>query len=338
MASQSSLLQETPYGESKTLPLLEGLTATPKRLPSLCAWDKEGLQLFEQITHNGHYYPFNAEKEVLHRYINNILNVIPPNSTILELGSGSLEKTGVILEALDRIQKPVDYYALDVCADELDRTISALRQKLSLNSCVKCHPLVSTYEDSIPWVAKNKALDSQTLTILWLGSSFANETSIEIQHLFRGFESAKNGSQLAAIQFLVGLDGCKDITKIGHAYDTPDGLSRKFALNSLEHANRWIGHEVFHAPDWVFRGIWDTTQSQYNTCVSPTKEINLVIGSQVVHIPAMELVRVISSRKIGIDQLNDTLVDTGFAVIETWMHSEVDYAVHRICLHTSPSA
>lgn len=66
-----------------------------------------------------------------------------------------MEKTGIILEALDRVKKPVDYYALDVCPHELGRTLEGLRQKLSPNSRVKCHPLVSTYEEAIPWVAKN---------------------------------------------------------------------------------------------------------------------------------------------------------------------------------------
>ncbi|KAE8377793.1 histidine-specific methyltransferase [Aspergillus bertholletiae] len=305
--------------------LRKGLTAMPRRLPSLCAWDKEGLQLFEQITHNKHYYPFYAEKAVLQQSINTILDAIPPNSTILELGSGSLEKTGVILEALDRTQRTVDYYALDICPEELDRTLSVIQRRLSPNSCVRCHPLVSTYEDSISWVAKNQALDSQTLTVLWLGSSIANETPNAIRHLLGGFESAKHGSNLAAMQFLVGLDGCKDIAKINNAYDTPDGLSRKFALNSLQHANNLAGYELFHAADWVFRGFWDSQQSRYNTCIAPTKDVTVALGNELIHIPAMELVHVISSRKIGTDQLRKILVDTGFELMETWMHPEVAY-------------
>ena len=68
--------------------LISGLTASPRRLPTICAWDQEGLQLFEQITHHDHYYPFNAEKRVLYQSISNILEDIPPGSVILELGSG----------------------------------------------------------------------------------------------------------------------------------------------------------------------------------------------------------------------------------------------------------
>ena len=244
-----------------------------------------------------------------------------------------MEKTGIILEALDRIQRPVDYYALDVCPHELDRTLEELRQKLSPNSCVKCHPLVSTYEEAIPWVASNQAFRGQTLTCLWLGSSIANETSSDIQNLLQNFNAAKHESQLANMQFIVGLDGCKDMTKIGLAYDTPDGLSRKFALNSLRHANAIIGHEAFHASDWVFRGIWDSQKPQYTTCVSPTKDVTLTVGSHVIHIPAMELVKVISSRKVGTQELKEILAPTGFVLKDTWMHSEVEYGMYWTMYH-----
>lgn len=245
----------------------------------------------------------------------------------------SLEKTGIILEALDCIEKPVDYYTLDVCPHELDRTLEGLRQRLSPNSCVKCHHLASAYEEAIPWVANNQAFRGQTITCLWLGSSIANETSADIQNLLQNFNAAKHESQLATMQFIISLDGCKDMTKIGLAYDTPDGLSRKFALNSLRHANAIIGHEASHASDWVFREIWDSQQLQYTTCVSPTKDVPLTVGSHMIHIPAMELVKVISSRKIGTQKLKENLAPTGFVLKDIWMHSEVEYGMYWTMHH-----
>lgn len=68
--------------------LTKSLSADERHLPSLCLWDQQGLQLFEDITHSEDYYPFAAEASLLGGNLDSILDHISEGSVILELGSG----------------------------------------------------------------------------------------------------------------------------------------------------------------------------------------------------------------------------------------------------------
>ena len=69
----------------------DGLNVTDgaeKTLPTLLLYDEKGLKLFEDITYLEEYYLTNAEIEVLETNADFIAGTIPPESVILELGSG----------------------------------------------------------------------------------------------------------------------------------------------------------------------------------------------------------------------------------------------------------
>lgn len=57
-------------------------------LPTMLLYDPEGLKLFEKITFLEEYYLTNAEIEVLETYSRRLVDRIPSNSQLLELGSG----------------------------------------------------------------------------------------------------------------------------------------------------------------------------------------------------------------------------------------------------------
>lgn len=78
---------------------LRGLTARPKSLPPKWFYDKRGSDLFEQITQLPEYYPTRAEREILAARATEIVEVTACD-TLIELGSGSSEKTRLLLTAL----------------------------------------------------------------------------------------------------------------------------------------------------------------------------------------------------------------------------------------------
>jgi hypothetical protein len=59
-----------------------------RTLPTLLLYDCEGLRLFEKITYLDEYYLTNAEIEVLTTHAKAIVEQIPENSQLVELGSG----------------------------------------------------------------------------------------------------------------------------------------------------------------------------------------------------------------------------------------------------------
>src|SRR6266571_2018599 len=76
-----------------------GLTAHPKWLPPKWFYDARGSVLFEQITQLDEYYPTRAEREVLAAHAPDIARITGAK-TLIELGSGSSEKTRLLLDAL----------------------------------------------------------------------------------------------------------------------------------------------------------------------------------------------------------------------------------------------
>ena len=76
-----------------------GLTAVPKTLPPKWFYDERGSELFEKITLLPEYYPTRAERSILVAAAPEIAAVTGA-SALVELGSGSSEKTGLLLDAL----------------------------------------------------------------------------------------------------------------------------------------------------------------------------------------------------------------------------------------------
>lgn len=86
-----------------------GLTRRPKTLPPKWFYDARGSDLFEEITRLAEYYPTRAEREILVARAGEIAKVSGAR-TLIELGSGSSEKTRHLLDALPDLHTyvPVD--------------------------------------------------------------------------------------------------------------------------------------------------------------------------------------------------------------------------------------
>jgi uncharacterized SAM-dependent methyltransferase len=72
---------------------LDPPTDTPRTFPTLLLYDAKGLKLFEKITYLDEYYLTNTEIEVLTNHAKRIVERIPDNAQLVELGSGSVIPT-----------------------------------------------------------------------------------------------------------------------------------------------------------------------------------------------------------------------------------------------------
>src|ERR1051325_1754740 len=76
-----------------------GLTSTPKTLPPKYFYDVRGSELFDEITRLPEYYPPRAERSILEARVADIA-ALTSAETLVELGSGTSEKTRLLLAAL----------------------------------------------------------------------------------------------------------------------------------------------------------------------------------------------------------------------------------------------
>src|SRR5512144_56608 len=76
-----------------------GLGATPKTLPPKWFYDDRGSDLFDEITRLDEYYPTRRERRILIDRAREIARNSAAE-TLVELGSGTSEKTRILLDAL----------------------------------------------------------------------------------------------------------------------------------------------------------------------------------------------------------------------------------------------
>lgn len=99
-----------------------GLTSTPKTLPPKWFYDAYGSELFEKITELPGYHVARSERELLVAHADEIATVCGAR-TLVELGSGSSEKTRHLLDALPGLHT---YIPVDVSESALRQAGQAL--------------------------------------------------------------------------------------------------------------------------------------------------------------------------------------------------------------------
>src|SRR6201999_219063 len=105
--------------------VFDGLQSTPKSLPPKWFYDSVGSDLFDQITRLPEYYPTRAEAEILRARAAQIAEVTGAD-TLIELGSGTSEKTRVLLDAMGDAGRLRAFSPFDVCEPALRDAAQAI--------------------------------------------------------------------------------------------------------------------------------------------------------------------------------------------------------------------
>jgi len=111
-------LRPSSYREALRADVLAGLTSTPKTLPPKWFYDQRGSELFDEITRLPEYYPTRTERAILERYATRVASLTGAE-TLVELGSGTSEKTRLLLTALRRAGTLTTFVPFDVDSNVL---------------------------------------------------------------------------------------------------------------------------------------------------------------------------------------------------------------------------
>src|ERR1039458_860918 len=103
----------------------EGLTSVPKSLPSRWLYEGAGSELFELITGLDEYYPTRAERSILGDHATEIV-LISGASRVVELGSGTSEKTRLLLDAFYEVDRLEAFVAMDAAEQTLQGSVEDL--------------------------------------------------------------------------------------------------------------------------------------------------------------------------------------------------------------------
>ena len=223
---------------------LDGLTATPKSLPPKWFYDARGSALFEDITRLPEYYPTRAEREILVARSRDIARITGAK-TLIELGSGSSEKTRLLLDALRAGGTLGAFVPFDV-------SVSALREATA--RIAEHYPALQVHGMAGDFTRHLGRLPSGgTRLVAFLGGTIGNFVPSERAAFLAGLRAAlEPGDWL-----LLGTDLVKDPGVLVAAYDDAAGVTAEFNRNVLHVLNRELGADF--DPD-AFRhvALWDT--------------------------------------------------------------------------------
>ncbi len=203
----------------------DGLTGTPKSLPPKWFYDSIGSDLFDQITRLPEYYPTRAEAEILRDHAQDIAAASGAD-TLVELGSGTSEKTRLLLSALRDSGSLRRFIPFDVDAGMLQAAGAAI---LDEYPGVEIEAVCGDFEEhlgKIPRVGRR--------LVVFLGSTIGNLTSgPRAEFLSTLSDTLQPGDTL-----LLGTDLVKDTGRLVRAYDDSAGVTARFNRNVLSVVNR----------------------------------------------------------------------------------------------------
>ncbi|MFF4620579.1 L-histidine N(alpha)-methyltransferase [Nonomuraea jabiensis] len=202
-----------------------GLTSSPKWLPPKWFYDMAGSELFSRITRLPEYYPTRRELAILRGRAAD-LAAASRADTLVELGSGTSEKTELLLEALSAAGTLRAYTPVDVDAVTLE---AAARRVAGRFPGLDVRAVCADFEQHLGLLPR-----TGRRMVAFLGGTIGNLEPVAR----RVFLKEVRATLRRGDTFLLGADLVKDTDRLVAAYDDAAGVTAAFNRNVLHVINR----------------------------------------------------------------------------------------------------
>jgi len=287
-----------------------GLSSNPKHLFPKYLYDEVGSRLFEAICEVDEYYLTRAEDEILTRHADEIVAAVPNCETLIELGSGSAEKTRKIIEAFMRRRIDLLFIPVDISATALEE---------SSHSLLESYPnlRIDAYAaDYFAALAALPALGRRPALAIFLGSNIGNFEPDEAVTFLRAIRAVLRKEDA----LLLGADLKKDRSILEAAYNDSLGVTRTFIVNELARINRELEANF---DLWAFglRSIYNEEAGRVEVCLESlrSQSVNIRGLDMLVSFDAGEQIQIEHAYKYDLDDLSLLGQKTGFKLERTWL-------------------
>ncbi|MEU3841226.1 L-histidine N(alpha)-methyltransferase [Streptomyces sp. NPDC028635] len=313
----------SPFRITRTLPedatdaalradVLAGLAATPKTLPPKWFYDAHGSDLFEQITALEEYYPTRAEREILIDRSGDIAAATGAR-TLIELGSGSSEKTRYLIDALTSLHTYVPVDVSESALTQAGQALAAERPDLHV------HALIADFTGAL-------ALPDTPgpRLVAFLGGTIGNLLPAERS----AFLASVRGLLSPGDALLLGTDLVKDERVLVRAYDDAAGVTAAFNKNVLTVINRELGAD-FDADAFDHVARWDADREwiEMRLRSRTAQTVKVPALGLAVDFAAGEELRTEVSAKFREEGVAEELAASGMELSHWWTDREGRFAL-----------
>ncbi len=309
------LLTDADLAAALRADVAAGLTATPKWLAPKYFYDARGSELFEEITRLPEYYPTRAERAILAARVGEIARLTGAK-TLVELGSGSSEKTRLLLDALHDQGTLARFVPLDVSGTALRAAADAVAAEYPE---LQIHGVVGDFTRHLGAVP---AGDGRL--VAFLGGTIGNLLPEERADFF----AAVRRTLAPGEWLLLGTDLVKDPATLVRAYDDAAGVTAEFNRNVLRVLNRELGAD-FPVDAFEHVARWNADQEWIELRLRARR-------AMTVRVPALDLtVEFAAGEELGTEvsakfrreRVAAELATAGFALDQWWTDPEGRFGV-----------
>jgi len=237
-----SLCAPEDFVRQRTEDARRGLHASPKTLTARLFHDARAAALFERITRLPEYYLTRAETALLERGAEELVALARPRE-LLELGTGSLQPTRLLLEALHR-HGGRRFVRLEVSPDALRTDGERLTAELPWLEMLGVVGDPERHLDAVP--------RSGPRLVCLLGSRLGSFSAAERVPFLRQVRARLEPRD----HFLLGVDLVKPRARLHAAYNDVEGVTELYNKNLLLVLNRALGTRL-DPGDFAHRAFYD---------------------------------------------------------------------------------
>jgi L-histidine N-alpha-methyltransferase len=292
-----------------------GLRANPKDIPPKWFYDHRGSQLFDEITRLPEYYPTRCERSILEARAAEIARLTCAD-TLVELGSGTSDKTRLLLDALRDAGTITRFVPFDVSEQTLRDAADAVGHEYPT---VHVHAVVGDFEHHLARIP-----GGGRRLVAFLGGTIGNlEGPARVEFLREIAGGLAPGDHL-----LLGLDLVKDIDRLEAAYDDSQGVTAAFNKNVLAVMNRELGAD-FDEHRFLHVAVFEKDASQIEMRLRAIESHTVRVDALALDVAfeAGEEMRTEVSAKFTREQVVDELRAAGLRLAHWWTDADGDFAL-----------
>ena len=271
-------------------------------------YDQKGSELFEKICTIPEYYLTRSEISILNHLDGKLQPHLHGDFRLVELGSGSSQKTRILIDILTKLQNHVEYFPIDVSKilKSSSITLQSDYKKLHITG------IIDNYESGLEFI---KNYDDMKNLIVFLGSSFGNFEPESGINFLRRINSLMKKDDL----FLIGLDLVKNKDMLRSAYDDSQGITSQFNLNILSRINSELRGN-FNKHKFTHYVVYDESKQKIEMYLRSLikQTVEIPNADLTLEIDENELIHTENSYKYTIPQIEQMFTTSGFLIRDIW--------------------
>ena len=283
--------------------LRDALTRLPRTLPPRWLYDDHGSELFSQITGVPEYYQTETERQILADHSAAIAEITEA-TTVIELGSGTSDKTRTLLDAFTAHGLIERFVPLDVSEQTVLDAADMLSER---HPDIRIAPVVGDFTRDLHRLRQVEGAGPKL--VMFLGGTIGN-FYVEERRAFLG---ALSDVLSPGDWVLIGLDQVKPVDRLIAAYDDSQGITEAFIRNALTNINSTYDGDL-DVGNFGYVPFWDGRQERIDMRLRAEEPMRARLDGLDLDLElgAGEEIRVEISSKFRPDRIAAELAEAGF--------------------------